>query len=43
MLDRFYKSQGFVLVDGFQVKKANGSLWPGTLLRMDIDETISHE
>jgi hypothetical protein len=43
MLDRFYKSQGFVPVDDFQVKKDDGSLWPGKLLRMDIDESIGHE
>ena len=43
MLDSFYKSQGFVPVDGFQLKKDDGSLWPGMLLRMDIDKNISHE
>lgn len=40
MGDRFYKSQGFVPVDGFEAKKGD-IVWPGMLLRMDIDESIS--
>ena len=43
MLDRFYQSQGFVPVDDFQVKKDDGSLWLGKLMRMDVDESTNHE
>lgn len=42
-LDRFYKSQGFVPEDRFQVEKEDGSVWPGFLLRMDIDQSLSQE
>lgn len=43
MLDRFYKAQGFMAVDGFEVKKDDGTVWPGTLLRMDIGENVGDE
>lgn len=43
MLDRFYKLQGFTTVDGFEVKKDDGTVWPGMLLRMDVGEKIGDE
>ncbi|KAF2789395.1 hypothetical protein K505DRAFT_284490 [Melanomma pulvis-pyrius CBS 109.77] len=42
-LVEFYKSQGYVPVDDFQGKKDDGSIWHGKLLRLDLDESISHE
>ncbi|KAF2853075.1 hypothetical protein T440DRAFT_552889 [Plenodomus tracheiphilus IPT5] len=39
----FYKSQGFVPVDDFHAKKEDGSIWHGKLMRMDIDQSNSHE
>ncbi|TID21402.1 hypothetical protein E2P81_ATG04689 [Venturia nashicola] len=36
-LIEFYHSQGFESVDGFEVKRTD-TVWPGMLLRMDIDQ-----
>lgn len=38
--NRFYQSHGFVPVDSFELRKGD-IVWPGMLLRMDIDESIS--
>lgn len=43
ILDRFYKSQGYVPVDDFHIKKEDGTVWHGKLLRMDVEEYTSRE
>ncbi|KAH7136172.1 hypothetical protein B0J11DRAFT_597522 [Dendryphion nanum] len=42
-LVEFYKSQGFVPVGGYDLKKDDGTIWPGKLLRMDIEPSTSRE
>lgn len=37
MEDRFYEQQGFSVVAEFMMKRANGTIWPGTILRMELD------
>lgn len=41
MIDRFYKSQGYVPVYDFEAKDPvndDGSVWHGKLLRLDVGE-----
>ncbi|KZL86096.1 kinesin motor domain-containing protein [Colletotrichum incanum] len=36
-LVEFYEKQGFSVVSDFEMKRANGTVWPGTLLRVGLE------
>ncbi|KAK6215810.1 acetyltransferase [Colletotrichum tabaci] len=35
-LVRWYERQGFTAIADFEMKRANGTIWPGTLMRMSL-------